>query len=120
MRIIEQCLRVYAPAAALENTIGFYERLQGVTCARRVHIAETDVTAARVGSVLILAGDSDAMIEARMVHGIFYVDDLDAFAALVEEEGGVFVHPPRIVTGGRNFTARHADGLIMEYFEARR
>lgn len=119
MKILEQCFRVYATADALEPTIAFYETLQGVTCARRVTITETSVVAARVGGFLILAGDGEAMIAARQVHGIFYVDDLDACAEWVGAQGGVLLHAPRTVTSGRNFTARHPDGLVMEYFEAR-
>jgi predicted enzyme related to lactoylglutathione lyase len=119
MKILEQCFRVYASADALESTIAFYEGLQGVTCARRVPITETNVTAARVGNFLILAGDGDAMAEARKVQGIFYVDDLVAYANWVRKQGSELLHEPRTVTRGRNFTARHADGLIMEYFEAR-
>lgn len=119
MKILEQCFRVYATADALDTTIAFYEQLQGTTCARRVTIAETSVVAARVGAFLILAGDGEAMTTARQVHGIFYVDDLDAFAAWVREQGGELLHEVRVVTSGRNFTARHPDGLVIEYFEAR-
>ena len=119
MQILEQCFRVYAAADAFEPTIAFYEQLQGVACARRVAIAETNVVAARVGNFLILAGDGEAMTVARQVHGIFYVDDLDAYADWVREQGGEVLHAPRTVTSGRNFTARHPDGLVIEYFEAR-
>jgi predicted enzyme related to lactoylglutathione lyase len=118
MKILELCFRVYATADALDTTIAFYEQLQGTTCARRVTIAETGVVAARVGQFLILAGDGEVMTAARRVDGIFYVDDLDAYAGWVRDQGGELLHEPRIVTSGRNFTARHPDGLVMEYFEA--
>jgi len=118
MKILEQCFRVHVEGAALEPTIAFYERLQGTACARRVAIAETGVSAARVGQFLILAGDGEAMAEARKVHGIFYVDDLDAYAEWVRDSGGDLLHGPRTVTSGRNFTARHPDGLVIEYFQA--
>src|SRR5579871_6115561 len=117
MKILEQCFRVYATAGELDSTIAFYEALQGTPCARRVLIAETGVVAARIGQFLLLAGDGDAMASARQVHGIFYVDDLDAFAEFVRANGGELLHGPHEVTSGRNFTARHPDGLIMEYFE---
>ena len=117
MKILEQCFRVYAARDALDSTIAFYEELQGVPCARRVLIAETGVVAARIGQFLLLAGDGEAMAAARQVHGIFYVDDLDAFAGWVLSQGGELLHGPHEVTSGRNFTARHPDGLVMEYFE---
>lgn len=119
MTILEKCFRVYASADAIDATIAFYEQLQGVTCARRVTITETNVIAARVGEILILAGDGEAMVAARKVHGIFYVDDLDAYAERVRGGGGELLHEPRTVTSGRNFTARHPDGLVIEYFEAK-
>jgi len=118
MRIIEQCFRVYADAPDADATIAFYEALQGVTCARRVTIAESGIVAAKVGGVLILASDGEAIVEARQVDGIFYVDDLDGFANLVRGQGGEILHEARAVTRGRNFTARHPDGLVIEYFEA--
>ncbi len=118
MRILEQCFRVYASSAAIDATIAFYEKLQRVTCARRVLIHETGVVAARVGQFLILGGDGEAMTVARKVHGIFYVDDLDGFEKLVRAQGGEILHGPQTVTSGRNLTARHPDGTVMEYFQA--
>ena len=118
MTILEACFRVYATREEIDSSIAFYERLQGVTCARRVMIQETGVVAAKVGSFLILAGEGEAMDAARIVDGIFYVDDLDAFAAWIEAQGGELLSRPRVVTSGRNFTARHPDGLTIEYFQA--
>jgi predicted enzyme related to lactoylglutathione lyase len=114
---LEKCFRVYASRGDLEETIAFYEELQGVSCARRVIIAETNVVAARIGDFRLLAGEGEVMAAARQVNGIFYVDDLDAFAAWVRDHGGELLHEPRDVTSGRNFTARHPDGLVMEYFQ---
>jgi hypothetical protein len=42
---------------------------------------------------------------------------LDEFSDLLNSKGADIVHNPRIVTGGKNLTARHADGLVVEYFE---
>lgn len=117
MRILEQCFRIYSSSAELEDTISYYEKIQGVKCARRVLIVETGVVAAKIGNFLLLAGDGEAMITARQVNGIFYVDNLDAFAAWIPNNGGEILHGPHEVTSGRNFTARHPDGLTIEYFE---
>ena len=117
MKILGKCFRVYAARDALEQTVAFYEHLQGIACERRVLITETGVVAAKIGEFLLLAGDGDAMAAARQVHGILYVENLDAFALWVREQGGEIIHGVRAVTGGRNFTARHPDGLVMEYFE---
>jgi predicted enzyme related to lactoylglutathione lyase len=118
MQIVQQAFRVYVEIAELESCIRFYEKIQGTGCERRVRITETGIDAAKVGGVLILAGDSKHLDRVKFVQGIYYVDSLDDFAAQLRADGATFFHEPRTVTGGRNFTARHQDGLVMEYFEA--
>lgn len=118
MQILQQAFRVYVEIPELESCVRFYEQIQGIRCERRVRIPETEIEAAKVGGVLILAGNPKHLDRVKFVHGIYYVDSLDDFAAQLRADGVMFVHEPRIVTGGRNFTARHRDGLVMEYFEA--
>jgi hypothetical protein len=43
---------------------------------------------------------------------------LDEFRSWLDVNGAQIIHEPRVVTGGRNLTARHPDGLVVEYFEA--
>jgi hypothetical protein len=76
------------------------------------------VEAAKVGGFLILAGDHERIEAVRYVDAIFYVDSLDEFSDWLRSKGADFVHKPRTVTGGKNLTARHAKGLVVEYFEA--
>ena len=52
------------------------------------------------------------------VDAIFYVDSLDEFHAWLQGNGAETLHGLRQVTGGRNLTARHPNGLVVEYFEA--
>jgi hypothetical protein len=118
MRILQQAFRVYTDINGLEKCIRFYEEIQGIKCERRVKIPETGVEAAKVGGFLILAGDKEHIEAVRYVNAIFYVDSLDEFSDLLNSKGADSVHGPRIVTGGKNLTARHADGLVVEYFEA--
>ena len=118
MQILQQAFRVYVEIAELESCIKFYEKIQATHCERRVRIAETGIEAAKIGGVLILAGDSNDLDRVKFVHGIYYIDSLDDFAVQLRGDGVTFVHEPRTVTGGRNFTARHQDGLVIEYFEA--
>ena len=118
MQILQQAFRLYVEIAELESCIKFYEKIQSTRCERRVRSTETGIEAAKVGGVLIVAGDSQHLDRVRSVHGIYYVDSLDDFAAQLRADGVTFVHEPRTVTDGRNFTARHQDGLVMEYFEA--
>ena len=53
----------------------------------------------------------------RYVNAIFYLDLLDEFSTWLKVHGAEIIHPPRTVTGGRDLTARHPDGLVVEYFE---
>jgi alcohol dehydrogenase len=118
MRIREQAFRVYTDTDHFEEMIRFYEGLQGTACERRVKIPETGVEAAKVGGFLLLAGDREQIDAVRHVGAIFYLDSLDDFSAWLERHGAEIIHAPRTVTGGRNLTARHPDGLVAEYFEA--
>jgi hypothetical protein len=118
MRILEHCFRVYAETAALEPLIRFYEELQGVGCQRRVKIPETATEAAKVGNVLILAGEKRSIDAVKYVDAIFYVDSLGDFERWLGKHNAEIIHSPRAVTGGHNLTARHPDGLVVEYFEA--
>jgi alcohol dehydrogenase len=118
MRIQEQAFRVYTDNEHFEEAIRFYEGLQDVACERRVRIPETGVEAAKIGGFLLLAGDAKQLDAVRQVGAVFYLDSLDEFSAWLEQHGGEIIHKPRSVTGGRNLTARHPDGLVVEYFEA--
>jgi hypothetical protein len=117
MMILEHCFRVYAESGAMEPLVRFYEELQGIECQRRVKIPETATEAAKVGNVLILAGEKRSIDAVKYVDAIFYVDSLDDFEIWLRKHGAEIIHSPRAVTAGRNLTARHPDGLVVEYFE---
>ena len=100
MQILERCFRVYVNSGDLGREIAFCERLQVTTCERRVLIAERGVTAAKVGSFLIVAGGHEALAPVRHVAGILYLRGLDAFADRLLEGGAEILHGPMEVTGG--------------------
>ena len=120
MRILEHVFRVYCSPADLDFTVAFYEAAQQVRCERRVEIRETGVTAAKVGGFLILSAAEERLVPVSHVQAIFYVDSLDEFMPWLEKNGAETLKGPRLVTGGRNATVRHRDGLVVEYFEAAR
>ena len=120
MRVLQQAIRIYTERNQWETAIQFYEVLLSVQCERRVHIAETNVEAAKVGGVLILAADQKMLDELRLVNAVYYVDSLDESFSWLKTNGAEILHEPQTVTGGRNFTARHSDGLVVEYFEPAR
>jgi hypothetical protein len=105
---------VYCDIGELEASIRFCEELEGVKCERRVVITETGIEAAKVGGVLILAGDSKQLDAVRYVNAIYYLDSLDEFSTWLSANGAEIIHLPRTVTAGRNLTARHPDGLVVK------
>jgi predicted enzyme related to lactoylglutathione lyase len=117
MQILQHCFRVYADADELEASIRFYENLQQTKCERRVKIPETRAEAAKVGRFLILGGDQKSLSAVKHVDAIFYLDSLDEFHSWLKANGAEILYGLREVTGGRNLTARHPDGLVVEYFE---
>ena len=117
MRVLQQAIRIYTERSQWETAIQFYEVLLGVQCERRVHIAETNVDAAKVGGVLILGADQETLEKLRLVNAVYYVDLLDESYKWLKTNGAEILHEPQTVTGGRNLTARHPDGLVVEYFE---
>jgi predicted enzyme related to lactoylglutathione lyase len=117
MTILERAFRVYSAPEDFERTIAFYEQIQHTRCERRVEIRETRVSAAKVGGFLILAGNEEQLARVRHVQAIFYVDALDDFVFWLDQNGAERLHGPGVVTGGRNATVRHADGIVVEYFE---
>ncbi|GAA3766841.1 VOC family protein [Terriglobus aquaticus] len=117
MRVLQQAIRIYTERSQWETAIQFYETLQGVPCERRVHIDETNVDAAKVGGVLLLGADQETLDTLRLVTAVYYVDSLDESYSCLKTNGAEILHGPQTVTGGRNLTARHPDGLIVEYFE---
>jgi hypothetical protein len=118
MRILQQVFRVHTQEEHFERQIRFYESLQGVTCERRLKIRETGVEAAKIGGFLLFGGDKQHIDAIRHVNAIFYVDSLDDSFSWLNVQNVEILYSPRSVTGGRNLTARHADGLVVEYFEA--
>jgi predicted enzyme related to lactoylglutathione lyase len=118
MQILQHCFRVYADAGEFDASVRFYEDLQQTKCERRVKIPETRTEAAKVGRFLILGGDRESLSAVKNVNAIFYLDSLDKFHSWLKGNGAEILHGPREVTAGRNLTARHPDGLVVEYFEA--
>ncbi|GAA2144076.1 VOC family protein [Actinomadura napierensis] len=76
-----------------------------------------DVELAAVGGFLLVAGTEEALAPYRDVQSTVLVDDLDAVPNLVKRHGGEITSGPNQVPTGRNLTARHPGGAIIEYVE---
>jgi predicted enzyme related to lactoylglutathione lyase len=120
MQVLQHVFRLYVARDKFEQAITFYERIQGISCERRVHIPETGIDAAKVGGFLIFTGAPESLARVRDVSAIFYVDSLASFLPWLNENGAEILAGPRTVTSGQNATVRNPDGLIVEYFEPAR
>jgi hypothetical protein len=63
-------------------------------------------------------GEKGSIDVVKYVDAIFYVDSLYGFEIWLKMHGAEIIHRPRTVSSGCNPTARHPDGLAVEYFEA--
>lgn len=109
--------RIYIEPSLLEPSIAFYEKLQEVTCERRIAFAELGVEVAVVGAFILLAGTNEALAPIRSATAVLIVDSLDETLDWVRTQGATVLHEPQHAAGGRHATVRHADGLVAEYYE---
>lgn len=117
MNILHQAFRLYVASDRLEDTVIFYEKLQGKSCERRLSFSEVGIEVAVVGGFIVLAGSDQAFAPIRDVQALLIVDSLDEAVVDLQGRGTVILHGPHGAPGGRNFTARHPDGLVVEYYQ---
>jgi hypothetical protein len=119
MKILKTAYRRYVSPESYQSTIRFYEALQAIKCERRLSFADLGIDVAVVGSFIILSGDNEALAPVRHVEAALIVDSLEGFASLLRESGIDVPDEFHCTPAGKNFTVRHADGLVVEYFEPR-
>jgi predicted enzyme related to lactoylglutathione lyase len=117
MQILNHAFRLYIQPDQLNPTIAFYEQLQSTACERRLSFDDLGIEVAIVGRFILLAGSDQSLAPVRDAQAVLMVDGLDDVASWLQEQGGELLHEPRSAPGGRNFTARHPDGLVVEYYE---
>ena len=118
MMLLKQSSRLYVQTAQLDAAIAFYEQLQAVPCERRIPFPQMGIDVAVVGAFILLAGDAAALAPVRHVRATLTVAKLDAVIPWLHARGGVLLSGPVDAAFGRHLTARHPDGLVVEYFEA--
>jgi predicted enzyme related to lactoylglutathione lyase len=96
----------------LDATIPFYEGLTRQTAHR---FGFRDVQAARVGSFLLFAGDTEAY---RDRVATVLVRDLGPVLEALTSSGGSVVEGPAPAPNGARLIARHPDGSVFEYIES--
>lgn len=118
MQVIRKAFRLCVAPGELERTIVFYETIQRTSCERRIKLDQAGIEVAIVGECILLAGSAEALAPVRDAQAVFMVDSLDESASWLRANGAVILHEPREAPGGRNLTACHPDGLVVEYYEA--
>ncbi|MBN3789079.1 VOC family protein [Burkholderia sp. Ac-20353] len=66
--------------------------------------------------IILDSRDEAALQIPRSVHGIYVVDDLDAYWNRVQAHVDVIVAPEHVPTG-RRFIVRHPDEKVFEYLQ---
>jgi hypothetical protein len=92
--------------------------LQELKCERRLSFAHLGIEIAVVGAFIILSGSDEALAPVRHVEAALIVDSLDACASRLRSLGVEVPDTFHCMSVGRNMAVRHADGLVVEYFEA--
>jgi predicted enzyme related to lactoylglutathione lyase len=117
MKLIHHAFRLHVDRTRLEATVAFYEQLQGITCERRIPMAELGIEVAVVGAFIVLGGSEAALEPFRSARALLVVDELDEALEWAVAQGAELLHGAQDAPGGRNATVRHSDGLVAEYYQ---
>jgi predicted enzyme related to lactoylglutathione lyase len=98
--------------ADLNTAVPFYESLTGQAAHR---FAFRDVQLARVGSFLLLAGDTQAF---RDRVATVLVKELQPVIDVLAASGGSVIEGPAPAPNGARMITRHPDGSVFEYIES--
>lgn len=115
MKILKILSRLYINN--LDQAFEFYENLLGESAAMRFQIPQIGLELAQIGDILLIVGSEEDLKPFRSTQATFLVDSLDDFRAFLEENGSEIIRGPARVPTGRNMTAKHPDGAIIEYVE---
>jgi predicted enzyme related to lactoylglutathione lyase len=113
MQIMGTYARLYVDE--LDPALTLLASLLGEPPANRFSYGELEL--ATVGSVLVLAGSEEALRPYRETQATMIVDDLDEVLTFLSEHGATVIAGPDEVPTGRNLTARHGDGAVVEYVQ---
>lgn len=100
-------IRVFVSPGMLEETIVYYEKLQGVKHDAFFPFAEVGLFLAMVGSFLIIEGSDEQLSPFRETTGTLLVDDVQPYYEKFAGEGAEFVWALHDVPTGRAFNVRH-------------
>lgn len=114
MRILRTYARAYT--SNLDEALGPLISITGAPASVRFTMPN-GLELAAVGSVLVVAGDKEALAPYRSTQATLIVDDLDECQLLLSRAGAQVLRGPQQVPTGRNLTARLPGGIQIEYVE---
>jgi predicted enzyme related to lactoylglutathione lyase len=115
MKVLKILSRLYVND--LDASIAFYEALTGEKCAVRFAYKEKDLDLAQIGSLLLIAGNDQALEPFRTTTITILVDALTEFREFLLKNGAVIIRDITKVPTGFNIAIKHKDGTIAEYVE---
>ncbi|WP_405864159.1 VOC family protein [Streptomyces sp. NBC_00005] len=115
MKILKTSARLYVDD--LDRALPLLTELTGCDPRQRFSYGELELAA--IGDFLVVAGSPEALAPFRSVQATVVVDDLVEAERVLSTHGAEILSGPKDVPTGRNLTARHADGAVIEYVELR-
>ncbi|WP_327680856.1 VOC family protein [Kitasatospora sp. NBC_00458] len=113
MPVVRTYTRVYVDD--LDTALPTFVELTGEQPSLRFPYRDLELAA--IGGHLLVAGTPEALAPYRATHATLIVTSLDEVLALVDALGGEVLDGPNTVPTGRNLTARHPGGAVLEYVE---
>jgi hypothetical protein len=115
MKVLKILSRLYVND--LDASIAFYEALTGEKCAVRFAYKEKGLELAQIGSLLLIAGNDQALEPFRATNLTIRVDSLSEFKEFLLKNGANIIRDVAKVPTGFNMIAKHKDGTTAEYVE---
>ncbi|MFJ6568139.1 VOC family protein [Streptomyces sp. NPDC091292] len=112
-------VRVFTGPGTLEEVTAWYERLLGVDRDMWFTYPERGLALAAVGGFLLIEGVEETVAPFRATTGTLLVDSAEKYLTRLKAQNAEILTPLHRVPTGSGFTARHADGTVIEYVEHR-
>jgi predicted enzyme related to lactoylglutathione lyase len=103
-----------------ESAVASYEELLGEAVQFRFEMPAKGISVAKIGGLLIIGGDDDALASLRQIRATLSVDSLDDYHTHLTTTGATVIQPPTPTPTGSNMIATGRDGVTFEYVELSR
>ena len=115
MKIKQILTRIYV--SDMNTAVDFYEKLTNEKCTSKFEYKQVGLEIARINNLLIIAGSEEALKPFRNTTATFLVDSISECKDFLVECGAEIIQDIQQVPTGLNMTAKHKDGVIIEYVE---